>query len=336
MHRDEACCGRSPASPRPRFSCRHIATRFSAVSHHSRSVHIHSHYENLKVSRDAPVEVIRAAYRALCRKYHPDRRVNDAEAALVMPLLNAAYDTLSDPVKRRQHDEWIAHVEAGLDEPVTGESQERPRANERPTATPARSSAGRSRGSDALLACVTIALLILIFALLYLQVTVEPSRLEALGLSAAVQRRTWAGSDTSEHSNYVRRPFAPNGMPWPEASGYIEGYAKLQSDGVGSVTLDNSANRADVFAKLIAHFNSHRSGVRAVFIHAGGTFTLENVRAGTYEVHYLDLDNGIVQRSGAFTVPETKSLHGASTVAVALLAATRSPRDPQFTSGADF
>ena len=108
--------------------------------------------------------------------------------------------------------------------------------------------------------------------------------------------------------------------------------ARLQS--VGGA--EDAAIRADVFAKLIAYFNSHRSGVRAVFIHAGGTFTLENVRAGTYEVHYLDLDNGIVQRSGAFTVPETKSLHGASTVAVALLAATRSPRDPQFTSGADF
>lgn len=42
---------------------------------------IHSHYDNLKVARNAPLEVIKAAYKTLSQKYHPDRNAGDAEAA---------------------------------------------------------------------------------------------------------------------------------------------------------------------------------------------------------------------------------------------------------------
>jgi DnaJ-class molecular chaperone len=40
---------------------------------------IHSHYDSLKVARNAPPEVIRAAYKALSHKWHPDRN-GDTEA----------------------------------------------------------------------------------------------------------------------------------------------------------------------------------------------------------------------------------------------------------------
>jgi len=73
---------------------------------------IHTHYDNLKVARDAPPEVIRAAYKTLSQKYHPDRNGNSPEAVRVIQILNSAYAVLSDPVKRREHDEWIARNEA--------------------------------------------------------------------------------------------------------------------------------------------------------------------------------------------------------------------------------
>ncbi len=72
---------------------------------------IHTHYDNLKVSRMAPQEVIRAAYKALSQKYHPDKNAGDEKAARIMAILNLAYDTLSDPQRRREHDEWIAAEE---------------------------------------------------------------------------------------------------------------------------------------------------------------------------------------------------------------------------------
>jgi curved DNA-binding protein CbpA len=74
--------------------------------------HTHTHYDNLKVSRDAHPKVIRAAYMKLSRQHHPDHNPNDPEATKIMQVINQAYDVLSDPVKRREHDEWIARMES--------------------------------------------------------------------------------------------------------------------------------------------------------------------------------------------------------------------------------
>jgi DnaJ-class molecular chaperone len=65
----------------------------------------HTHYDILKVARDAPAEVVRAAYKALSQRYHPDKN-NDAEAVEVMRHLNAAYAVLSDPNARQDYD-WV-------------------------------------------------------------------------------------------------------------------------------------------------------------------------------------------------------------------------------------
>lgn len=73
---------------------------------------IHTHYDNLKVTRNAPPEVIRAAYKTLCQKFHPDRNPDDENAKKTFLLIRAAYETLSDPEKRRLHDAWIASVES--------------------------------------------------------------------------------------------------------------------------------------------------------------------------------------------------------------------------------
>ncbi|MEX3931837.1 J domain-containing protein [Paraburkholderia phymatum] len=87
---------------------------------------IHSHYDNLKVSRDAPQEVIRAAYRTLCQKYHPDRRIDDPDAERVMKIINASYAVLSDPVQRKEHDEWLARKEREASAAAAASSSSRP------------------------------------------------------------------------------------------------------------------------------------------------------------------------------------------------------------------
>lgn len=69
-----------------------------------------NHYERLKVSQDAPPEVIRAAYRALAAKLHPDRQQQgvasgpDDVAHGEMAALNAAYEVLIDPKLRTEYD----------------------------------------------------------------------------------------------------------------------------------------------------------------------------------------------------------------------------------------
>src|SRR2546426_10955096 len=60
-------------------------------------------YGVLGVARDAPDEEIKRAYRQLARELHPD--VNgDPEAEHRFKEITAAYQTLSDPARRRQYD----------------------------------------------------------------------------------------------------------------------------------------------------------------------------------------------------------------------------------------
>jgi len=76
---------------------------------------IHTHYDNLKVARAAPPEVIRAAYKALSQKYHPDKNPGDETAARIMAIVNTAYGILSEPARRNEHDEWISAEEREVD-----------------------------------------------------------------------------------------------------------------------------------------------------------------------------------------------------------------------------
>jgi curved DNA-binding protein CbpA len=71
-----------------------------------------THYDNLKVLRNAPPEVIRAAYKVLCQKYHPDKFPGNSQSAeRVMKILNAAYSVLSDAEKKEAYNKFLAEVE---------------------------------------------------------------------------------------------------------------------------------------------------------------------------------------------------------------------------------
>ena len=88
---------------------------------------IHTHYDNLKVSRTAPAEVIRAAYKALSQKHHPDRNAGNSEAGRIMAIINVSYEILSNEKKRREHDLWIAQQELmAVEEIVEKNSQSQP------------------------------------------------------------------------------------------------------------------------------------------------------------------------------------------------------------------
>ncbi len=63
-----------------------------------------NHYDTLEVSRLASPEVIRAAYRSLMQRFHPDRNPGDPAAATRAAHVAVAYEVLSDPQKRASYD----------------------------------------------------------------------------------------------------------------------------------------------------------------------------------------------------------------------------------------
>jgi hypothetical protein len=294
---------------------------------------IHTHYDNLKVARQAPQEVIRAAYKALSQKYHPDKNPGDEKAARIMAIVNTAYNILSDPLRRREHDEWIAaeewevewlestHGEEGRERNRPGEGWEAPP----PTSLPRPQSVWRKPGwwlavASSFVAGAGAAVLLfqppnLLPAALAFGNKPGPAR--APDQAADPGRDGWAMPSNAEAREPApeikamavtqlvvpaRAPdcdtdlqslVAPNGDPWPAQSGYLTGYPVGNMGDEMQVVVDNSANPSPVFVKI--YDLDRRANVRHAYVLAKGRLVIDKLAAGKYEVRYQNILTGAGQ-----------------------------------------
>ncbi len=266
---------------------------------------IHTHYDNLKVAPCAPPEVIRAAYKALSQKYHPDKNPGDEKAARIMAILNTAYATLSDTQRRKEHDEWISSEDwevKWLEEEQKGTRTPVGRwdnsSNEMVPYRPSRD----PKWWAILLACIGVGWFIgfLMFTqpeflsmmglpskktsalppIATLKVDPTPTKVPESRIVAVSQFRLPEANP--QCSGEPRTTTAPNGEAWPAQSGYIEGYKVGNLGGYTQLTIDNSHNPSDSFVKL---FDIEENQiVRYLLVKAHQKFTVEQLKTGNYEI----------------------------------------------------
>ncbi|MBD8899144.1 J domain-containing protein [Rhodanobacter sp. DHG33] len=113
-------------------------------------------------------------------------------------------------------------------------------------------------------------------------------------------------NNTRPSLSYERPAQAPNGNPWPAVAGYVSGYPKKYTNGYSTISIDNGQNGSDVFVKIVAEPAQGKAfPIRQLFIPAHGSFVAKNVRAGTYDVRYENLDTGDKEGTPSFTLTET-------------------------------
>ncbi|MGC3957178.1 MAG: DnaJ domain-containing protein [Verrucomicrobiota bacterium] len=66
-----------------------------------------THYATLGLDRDCTDTHIRTAYRLLAKQHHPDVNDGCTDAKARTQALNAAYEVLSDPERRREYDKLL-------------------------------------------------------------------------------------------------------------------------------------------------------------------------------------------------------------------------------------
>ncbi|MBP6534521.1 MAG: J domain-containing protein [Arenimonas sp.] len=74
---------------------------------------IETHYDTLRVARDAPSDAIRSAYKSLIQKSNADHNPR-ADASRSMKAIHDAYAVLSNPVQRAEYDRLLLERESAL------------------------------------------------------------------------------------------------------------------------------------------------------------------------------------------------------------------------------
>ncbi len=99
------------------WNCRAHPARLSPLSSAAPD-----HYATLGLDRRCTDAQIRAAYRLLAKQHHPDVNGGAPAAIAQTQALNAAYEILSDPARRRAYDEELASIKRSASQPTIGKA----------------------------------------------------------------------------------------------------------------------------------------------------------------------------------------------------------------------
>lgn len=144
-----------------------------------------THYDTLEVSPQASPEVVRAAYRSLMQRHHPDRQGGDAATATAQAAaITQAYNVISDPGQRAAYDQRLAAASAQI-APASLHGAADMRASARTRATSHAAGAGRGIGTWTL---ATVTAAVVVAAAVWLANPKADPRAELLTIRATFAR----------------------------------------------------------------------------------------------------------------------------------------------------
>ena len=260
---------------------------------------LRTHYHNLKVAPDASDEAIRAAYRALSHKHHPDRNLDNPDAHRIMSIINRSYAVLSDPQQRREHDAWIAEqrhqaqlraqAQAQQQRQITVASQQAVAAYRRQREA-ARPSPPRRYRASAWWQWLGMGALVLVL----------------VGAGWWWQGALTAPEPVAASVGQASPGLAPNGQALPATKGYVAGYPVLRERGNNVVRVDNRGLNSGVFAQLYELRGGKLTAIRSFYIPAGESFTVSKVGDGDFSLHFQRVDNGQWQISAPWLIENSE------------------------------
>lgn len=271
-----------------------------------------THYDTLQVHRKASPEVIQAAYKSLCKKYHPDKgKLEPAQSEEMMKAVNEAYDVLSNPVRRMEYDGWLDAVAREQVYREHGDIKGGGAASyfkfNRPYSAIDPRQQVRGKYHSILLWSVVV--LAAIGTLIFI---FSPDDADKDTNKFAV--KTGQAPSPPAGKPPLQQPVqtwakAPNNLDWPPESGYLKGYPVL-SEGYSRLTVDNTKNDYNVHIKLYRVDEDKAVAVRQVYVIGGGKFAIDKIASGTYEVRYRNLRTGTLSRTERFVLKAVKTKSG--------------------------
>lgn len=274
-----------------------------------------THYDNLKVSRDAPVEVIQAAYRTLAKKYHPDVNKNNPEAVRIMQIINASYDVLIDSIKRKEHDRWV--IKETWRERAEATLARNSETNTNVQAPVETTTVRKPKSLMTMMGIIFFPLFSILRSIAGLCVIgfIAYAIINNMNEGGSSSNKTAAVNNTSPLK--PERLTNNNGIcdssvqqhQWPTIPTVLS--EKDRRSGLSSLRLDNTQNNEGLRVRLtLDNAYIKTDFVREVFVPAGSQITLEQVPSGIYRVKTQNIKNGCAQISEPINMIERKTSTG--------------------------